>query len=223
MMIADRVTAVCGESEALGDPDRARVKTDGLRAESLLEAVSTSHHPAIVSAVTRAAQRTSSLAVLSACVTDAALDSDDGDLLLDRMQELLAVAPQPNGGRPADGAYVLLAKAVRVRPEQAQLLFRQYLSHGSPEARETVLAALQNPPAPVAWAVDMLLPLLDDRSATEWEYGPITARRPLRVCDRVASVIAQHLQGAKFSLEGTHQDLDEQIDAIRSVARRIPG
>ena len=79
--------------------------------------------------------------------------------------------------------------------------------------RRAVIHALDDPPRKVAWAADLLLPLLDDSATFGWTNGKVQ----IRVCDEAAGVLIQHLEGAHFEMEHgmSHSALDIQIKAIK--------
>jgi hypothetical protein len=70
----------------------------------------------------------------------------------------------------------------------------------------------------VAWEAEVRGPLLEDRREVRWTY-PVDPKRkgprlPGRVCDAAAETVARNHPELKFTLAGSHADLDRQIAAM---------
>jgi hypothetical protein len=75
------------------------------------------------------------------------------------------------------------------------------------------------------WAIDLLVPLLDDKRPAEgWTYavtpGQNEPRLPIRVCDEAATTIAKDFPKLTFKMAGQHEDLDRQILKMKDQVER---
>ncbi|MCH8206093.1 MAG: hypothetical protein IH956_03715 [Chloroflexi bacterium] len=133
------------------------------------------------------------------------------------MKDIVSAPPLDEQG-PFGGEYQTLRAAARFFPDRSRPLFDLYLSHDTLQCRRAVIHALNKPEQPVPWAVQFLEPLLDDRTDTGWQYGPDYDRKPIRICDEAAKILAAHyVEGALFKYEQNPEYLDTQIAKLKSM------
>lgn len=115
-----------------------------------------------------------------------------------------------------DSYHLLIAVGTRF-PDRAETVFQSYLKPGTIDRRRAVVHALRETCGNLA--VTLLAPLLEDKRTFGWTYGvnpkENEPRLPIRVCDEAAETIAMHSKELKFVMEGSHENLDRQIEVLR--------
>jgi hypothetical protein len=191
---------------------------NGVRTDEFLKAVAWCEEPTVRAAVAgifeRAAQPCDVLAALPA-ITDA-------KVIRERLEPMVAKLPDGEGGPFGDGYYLLSALAART-PETAKAVFQKYLKDAGIQRCHTACKVFHG--AKVAWDAEVLGPLLEDtRQVGKWSYAvdpeKNDPRLPIRICDEAAVALATHHPELKFTLAGTHADLDKQITVIREQLAR---
>jgi hypothetical protein len=198
---------------------KKQMETNGdARPDEFIKAISFTDDPAITESLLGILRRTDDPDVFRECLSEATARANP-DLVLNRMAEIIAIAPPVEQG-PFGGEFYALKAAARFFPEKLRSLFDAYLKHDTLPTRRAAVHALNKPEARVPWAIDFLTPLLTDTTDTGWQYGPEYDREPIRVCDEAAEALTHHVEGATFTMEGETENLDRQIENIR---RRIAG
>ena len=193
-----------------------RMEINGTWVPQFIKAVAFSDHPVVRGAVMRVLNRTDDPSIFHECLTEPVVRAEP-ESVFKRMKEIIAVAPLAEQG-PFGGEYHTLRAAARFFPDRSRPLFDIYLSHDTLQCRRAVIHALNKPEQPVPWAVQFLEPLLDDRTDTGWQYGPDYDRKPIRICDEAAKILAAHyVEGALFEYEQNPEYLDTQVAKLKSM------
>ncbi|GAA5504662.1 hypothetical protein [Novipirellula caenicola] len=189
---------------------------NGLSAEDLFKAVSTSNQSAVTEALLDAAMRAESPNVVAAAINANVIERDE-DGIFKRISEMLSVAPPTDQG-PFGGQYDLLVAAARYYPVRSRELFDLYRNHNTLQTLRSCIHALRDQTGRESWKRDFLASLLDDRRDTGWRYGPDYDRQPLRICDEAAKILANDfLPHALFAYEKNAAFLDQEIGKIKRV------
>lgn len=202
-------------AEDPGEAWRKRMEINGTRVPDFIKSVAFSDQPDVRQAIIRVIKRTDDPSIFHECLTLQVVETEP-ELILERMKAIISIPPPATQG-PFGGEYHTLRAAVRFFPDKSQALFDTYLDHGTLECRRATIHALAKPEQPVPWAVLFLKPLLDDRTDTGWQYGPSYDRKPIRICDEAAKILAEHyIEGALFEYEQNPEYLDTQIAKLKS-------
>jgi hypothetical protein len=188
-----------------------------VRPDEFIKAVAWCENPAVGAAATgvfkRAERREDLLAALPAIA--------DVKLIRERLEPLIDKLPAEERGPYGDGYHLLIGLAERT-PESAKAVFQTYLKDGSQQRHQTVCLAFQV--VKVAWDVEVLGPLLTDTRKGYMNYRVEPENNKVlestRLCDDAATALAMHHPELKFTLAGTHADLDKQIAVIREQLNR---
>jgi hypothetical protein len=186
---------------------------NGCSAVELINALANSRDPAVLKAIRRAVERSTGIRFLVAALRPA-FGKAEPAFLAERIAAFLESWPRFEMSPYGDEFNVLRGAAPCV-PGRAAELFELWLDHETVECRTIALRALRGLEPRPELAVAVLGPLLSHRSDTGETYAEGNDRRPLRVCDAAAFVIAQHVAGVDFALEGDRENLDRQIAALR--------
>jgi hypothetical protein len=195
-------------------------EANGCSAAQFIEVLADSRDAAVIDAVGRAIQRTNSHIVARAALKPAFAKAKP-EILSAKIAEYLAIKPHADSG-PFGTQFDMLQATLRFFPEQAQGCFEAWLAHGTLDCRRAVVHALARADQRVDWAVPMLMPLLDKKTDTGWEYGPHHDRRPILLCDEAAAALAVHLEGATYVRAGNRKELDRQIENLRRLVEGLP-
>lgn len=196
------------------DAFRHREVANGVRADEFIEAVSWCPEPKVHESIRGIFTRTDEIDSLLAALPGV----DDAKLLRDRLPAFLKALPADEHGAYGDGYNLLVALAKRTGSDAAPI-FDAYLQGASPQRGHSAAEALQH--AKGEWCIPILLHLLRDKRPTDGYTYAVDAsdqnstRLPIRVCDAAAETLQVHHPELKFSLEGSHKELDEKIIAIR--------
>jgi hypothetical protein len=194
----------------------------------LLEAVVWSKHPAVRSQVTKIFRETTAPSVLLTCLS--AMDEKDNDLVLQRILGLidaLKLPPDIAGKEPFgpyDEGYELVLAAGKRFGAASKPVYTRFIEQPTLNRRVALCSAIQARPE---WALEFLVPLLDDtREELMWYQvveGNDQNRLAIRVCDDAARAINLSRLDLPFVLHGTHADLDRQIAAMKLlIAKTAP-
>jgi hypothetical protein len=218
-LIADRIKRF----DVTTLPGEARQRANGVREVDFLTAVAWSPDARIKRELFEVFKKTTQSEILLAALP--AVDKEHDELVFNRLLEFLNALPDEEIGPFGDGYNLLIALGKRL-PERAEPIFRAYSQRGGLQRRRTMCHALRETGRSVA--VQLLLPLLKDKTKTGWDYPIIPEenepRLPVRVCDEAAATISMNFKDLPFRTEGTHEDLDRQIETmIRLIESGNPG
>lgn len=133
----------------------------------------------------------------------------------------MAQLPAKEGGPYGDGYHLLIALAERT-PDTAKTVFQKYLKDDGHQRHRTVCLALRQ--VKVSWDAEVLGPPLEDTRDGYMTYavepGKDEKRVTTRICDEAAAILTANHPELKFTLAGTHADLDKQIAVIREQLNR---
>lgn len=178
---------------------------NGARTEELLNALSGAKSPKVQQALLEAARRTDDpdlfLALLPAAV------KRDKAVAVEKLRGFIQALPREEDG-PYGAGYDLLSALVRTDGAQARQDIQGYLQMGSAQRRHSVCAVFER--GGPAWAVEILTPLLDDRSAGEWGDDFL-------ICDAAANALKSHHEGLSFDGHASRKDRDESIKVIKAT------
>jgi hypothetical protein len=194
-----------------------RAVANGVRAEVFLEAVAWCEEPEVRSAaagVFRRAERLEEvLAALPAIV--------DEKVIRQRLEPMVDKLPAEEGGPYGDGYHLLVALAERT-PDTAKAVFQKYLKDAGHQRHRTICLVFREVKVP--WDTEVLGPLLADTREGYMNYAVVPGKNDnllsTRICDDAATALAMHHPELKFTLAGTHADLDKQIAVIREQLNR---
>jgi hypothetical protein len=191
-----------------------QIKTAGVPTEDFVKAVSWSSRPRIRAELLDIFRKTADRKALLAALP--AVGKEHDELVFRRITEQLAGLPTNEPGPYCEGYHLLVALGDRL-PERAEGVFQNYLKPGTIERRRPVSLALRETCGHLA--VKLLAPLLEDKREFGWNYAvnpkENEPRLPIRVCDEAAETIAMHSKTLKFVMEGSHENLDRQIEVMR--------
>jgi len=142
-------------------------------------------------------------------------------LLLERLAPLVAWLPAAETSMYGDGHFMLTALAERA-PEAAKGVFQKYLKGAGHQRHQTVCLVLESVKVP--WDVEVLGPLLTDTREGYRSYCEVPGKEEkwlrTRICDEAALILSANHPELKFTLAGTHADLDKQVSVIREQSTR---
>jgi hypothetical protein len=184
---------------------------NGVRAEEFVKAVAWCHESAIKHALFGLFQRATEIDVVLEASPSVA--QDHRDLVQQRLTRMLDELPEETSGPFGDGYHLLVASG-KYGDASVIETFRKYLKPRTLLRCRALCHALRE--TRPEWAAELLGPLLSDRRDTGWQYGAYAGQRlPIRVCDEAAQTIALTNPALKFEMRGKHEQLDQQIEAIR--------
>lgn len=190
---------------------------NGVRPDHFLKAVAWCEEPDVRAAVAgvfkRAERRDDVLAALPAI--------GDVKVIRERLEPMVETLPVEEGGPYGDGYHLLIALAERT-PETAKAVFEKYLKAASHQRHRTVCLVFREVRVP--WDAEVLGPLLGDTRDGYMNYAvePGNNKKVLstRICDDAAAALSMNHPEMKFTLAGSHADLDKQIAVIREQLTR---
>lgn len=185
---------------------------NGVRPEEFIKAVSWCKEPAVRAAVAgvfkRAEDRRDVLAALPAI--------GDAKLVRERLEPIVAKLPAEESGPYGDGYHLLIALA-ELTPESAKAVFQKYLKDGGHQRHRTVCLVFREVKVP--WDTEVLGPLLTDTRDGYMNFAVEPGKNDkllsTRICDDAAVALSMNHPEMKFTLAGTHADLDKQIAVMR--------
>jgi hypothetical protein len=188
-----------------------------VRPDEFIKAVAWCKEPDVRAAVAgvfkRAETRLDVLAALPAI--------GDAKVIRERLEPMVANLPAEEGGPYGDGYHLLIALAERT-PESAKAVFQKYLKDAGHQRHRTVCLLFRE--VKVAWDVEVLGPLLTDTRDGYMNYAVVPGKNDkllsTRICDDAAAALSMNHPELKFTLAGTHADLDTQIVVIRKQLTR---
>ncbi len=192
-------------------------EANGLYADNLLRAVTFSKHKKVRRALDEIFRDTDDMPT---ALTLLPADSPERNpAVLAKLKLFLKGLPAAEGGMDSS-----LLKVIGERfPVQSVDIFREYMKNGSVHRRMTVCYILRR-----NWgsrlAVEFLTPLLSDDDTSDHAVYRVRPnddeRLPVRICDEAALTIVGHRKDLTFTLEGTHENLDQQIERIRTQLQK---
>jgi len=224
-MIIQRLQALRVERTGPGAGSRATDKemeawsrrevANSARTDEFVKAISWCKDPAVRRAVRSVFERTGDVDILLAALPG--INEADGDLIRSRIETFLDQVPKEEGGAYGDGYNLLVALDRRV-PKSAKVAFQLYLRDARAQRCHTVCEVLKE--TKPAWAIELLRPLLRDKRPVGGYSHPVSnadsnASLPIRVCDAAAETLSKNESKLKFSIVGTNEDLDRQIQVIQ--------
>lgn len=188
-----------------------------VRPDHFLKATAWCEDPDVRAAVagvfTRAERREDVLAALPAI--------RDAKTIRERLEPMVDKLPAEEGGPYGDGYHLLTALAERA-PDTAKAAFQKYLKDASHQRHQTICLVFREVKVP--WDVDVLGPLLTDTRDGYMNYAVEPGKNDkllsTRICDDAATALSMHHPELKFTLAGTHADLDKQLTAMREQLSR---
>src|SRR5579871_355894 len=209
-----------GPSEWIGGTEKQldaymnRDQANGVRTADFIRAVAWCQEPEIQSALAGIFRRTGDQDILVASVRG--MGAGDEPLVRRRIGQFLTGLPTDDVHSTGHPASDLLLALGHYGGEAARPLFENYLKIKSAQRIDTMADVLRK--VRREWAVDLLTPFLRDKRTLDWDYevtpGQNEPRLPVRVCDAVAKTLAETQQGLTFKKEGSHENLDRQIDQM---------
>lgn len=210
----DLIVARLKELNVTTDDVSQQMEKAGVRTEEFVKAVSWSPRPKIQAELLDMFRKTTAADILLAALPGVGKEYDD--LAFQRLVEQINGLPKDDRGPFGKGYHLLIALGTRF-PDRAEATFRNYLKPGTLDRRRAVIHALRKAWSP--WAIKLLTPLLKDKEDTGWNYAvnpqQNEPRLPIRVCDEAAKTIALQCRTVKFVMEGSHENLDRQIEAVQ--------
>jgi hypothetical protein len=193
-----------------------REVSNGVRTDEFVGAVAWSGQADVQAAIRHMFQHTDDIDIMLAALPGV---RDDPNLVRQRIQAFLDVVPREEGGAYGDG-YNLLVALVQLIGEEAASTIQQFMNEASALRCYTVTQLFRNVRGD--WCVEILVSLLDDQRPVSRYTLPIDStdqdnRLPIRVCDAAAQALQQQRPELRYVMQGTHEQLDAQIDAIRAV------
>jgi hypothetical protein len=143
------------------------------------------------------------------------IDKSEDRLIRTRIEAILDKVSMEEGGAYGDG-YNLLLSLLERTPQAAKHVFVRYLHTASAQRCHTVSEILQrrNP----SWSTELLQPLLKDKRPTGYTHAVSVreseSRLPIRVCDAAAKALSRWDKQLKFTMVGTNEELDREIQTI---------
>jgi hypothetical protein len=219
-LIAARLDGLNVEGDAKLDDYLERCVANRVRADDFIKAVAWSQDEKVRAALVGIFRRAGNVHDLLAATSGV----DDNKLVASRVEPMLASLPKDDRGPFGDG-YELLALLAQRDPGGSRRAFDAYLHDANAGRKHTVCQVLRR--IKTAWAVDVLLPMLDDQATLGWTY-PIDPeqnepRAEIRVCDEAAVTLNYVDPDLNFTQAGSHADLDKQIAAIRATLAQKRG
>jgi hypothetical protein len=205
------------------DPDsREGFERNGIWADELLRAVTFSSHSQVRRELVSIFRRTIDSEI--ALATLPGIPKKYNAEILAKLRLFLKALPQEEEDWHGQGYHLLEAVGTRF-PDRAAELFRGYVKGGSSQRRTTLCRVLREEWAgPLA--LDLLPPLLRDKAEAFGETysvkpGQYKPQLPRRICDEAALALTRHQKGVSFKLEGTHANLDRQIqEMLKKLAEK---
>lgn len=223
-MLAHRIDGLDVRHTAYNSKEReAQVAANGdVEAPELLGAFAFSTDPVITAALVRTIERTDDPSVLCACLNESVAQTS-ADLVFSKVPQAMERL-RHDDTQHLGLEWCMLGPLVTWFPDRVRPLFERAVETGDSRGRFEAIRALRGLRAPVPWAVEVLMPLLDDRERLWDRYSPSGEHIPVRVCDLAAEAIVAQAGGTPFKIEGSPEDLDRAIDEIRHrIAARPSG
>ncbi len=187
---------------------------NGVYEPALVKAVAWTTDAAIRAELWSIMQRTTLVEVAAAAADGVGAEHDEE--VFSKLTSMLRALPPEEDG-PFGNAVELLAAVARRLPGRMKLVCREYLADGGVQRQIAVCEAFRR--VECRAALEVLFSMLDEHSETGWMYAvdpeEHEAQLPLRVCDIAAETITAYYPDLAFTLAGTHDDLDRQIEAIK--------
>lgn len=107
-------------------------------------------------------------------------------------------------------------------PDRAHQVYREFMQVETCSRAQLICHVLRNTDG--QQGLELLFPLLGDKrhgNGVDACYYAVGEKRekhlPIRVCDEAALTIAAKSKGVAFTLLGSHEDLDKQIEVMRGI------
>ncbi|MDB6024860.1 MAG: hypothetical protein JWM68_1083 [Verrucomicrobiales bacterium] len=214
-LVADRLSKLdvhlCDDQKTPDESMMREVK-NGVRTENFLKAVAWCEEPVIRLQLKNIFQRTLDpelLPILSDKITGAEVRQ--------HLEEAISRLPEIELGPFGDGYNLLVAFGEKCGT-QARPAFERYMTNASLQRCRSMSQVLRKTQG--EWSIDLLKRLLNDkRPADGWTYAVIPhqnePRLPIRICDEAAETISMNFPKLTFKMEGSHEQLDQQIEKMR--------
>jgi hypothetical protein len=217
--IAERLQQLKVKNIGQIDAFIAQEVANGVRAKEFIEATQMCPEPPIRQAIRGIFDRTDDYQIVLATLPA----MDDKTVIKQRLSALLAVAPAEEHGAYGEG-YRLLVAAYKTLGDDAAPMFERFTDHGSAQRAYSTAEALSS--IKTKWSDAILLRLLDDkRPFPTYAHGVASPNDEhslvIRVCDQAAEALQAHHAELKFEMVGTTEQMDAQVQAIRTeMAKR---
>ncbi|MGC4045251.1 MAG: hypothetical protein QM758_15775 [Armatimonas sp.] len=198
-------------------------RVNGVRTKDFIETVRWCREPEIRAALLYLFQKSNDSEILLAL-----LPAIDGarhwPLIESRFQFLLGQLRPTSSDWNGINGFEMLVPLREVGGDKARPCYRKYLRSNSTRRRFAVCTALQGTNGD--WDREFLWPMLTDKRfdrehASQYPPNSRERRRPRRVCDYAAGVIAKHRKDVVFNRMGTTAELDHQIQQMqRQLTKR---
>jgi hypothetical protein len=195
-----------------------QVEPTDMLTDDFLRGVSWSSQPKIRAELLEIFRRTTDPQTLLAAMPGVGKEHDD--LVFGRLTARLARLPtgkhKPYSHARFDAQSLLIALGNRF-PDRAEAVFQQFLKPGTIECYRTMVYVLRETCGTLASR--LLAPRLEDKRDFGENYlvnpKENLLRLQTRICDAAAETIAMHSKTLKFVMQGSHEDLDRQIEVMR--------
>jgi hypothetical protein len=189
------------------DPFMNREVKNGVETEDFIKAVAWTSDQRIRKELALIAKKSLDPALFRAASEGAGVK--EREVALQRLKEFVAALPADEGGPFGEGYYLLLSLG-RGFADQARPVFESYLKKAGLQRKVTAIHVLGEIRAD--WAIDLLTPMLVDRSETDWSHG--------RICDDAASSIVAQDDRLIFLPREDVTSRDRQIEKLREELER---
>ncbi len=180
--------------------------------QRLLQAIAWSDQPDVRQYLLKLFRETTDPAVFLTCLPQ--VEAKDDDLVLRRIFALLDSYEPLDGGGPYDDGAHLVFVAGRRFGAASKPVYVHYLEKPTVNRVVAICDAVSLHPE---WTVELLAPYLEDQRMTKLWYGRQNDRIAFRLCDWVAQAISKYRPDLPFVAEGTYDDLDRQITAMKEL------
>jgi len=205
----------------IGTNSIERNVTNGLGTTEFIDAIAWSKEPAIRAELQRVLLTTADPEILRAAIM--ATEASNEQKVRNRVEDFISQLTETDWGS-LEGRELLLASGWQFG-KGARPTFEHYMRNANLQRRLRMCEVLEEVCGDLS--VDLLSPLLPDtRPADEdvWTYPVVPnkdePRLPVRVCDVAAEVISKNFPRLSFKMQGTHKELDQQIQKMREQIAR---
>lgn len=206
-LLARRLDALNVGRDVSLDDNMFRSVSNGVVADDFLHALVWSEEPAIKTSIWEIFERTDNANVFAVCVK--ALDANQPDVAIKRVQEFFAKNGKFDDGPYADGYRILVHLGQKFGAD-AKPAFEAYLRGATVEQRYSMTQVLQKTQG--QWSVELLAPMLTDNEHAE---------RSDAICYEAAQTIALNFPKLSFKMVDDKKEMDAQIAVMREkIAER---
>jgi len=192
----------------------------GMATTEFIKAVYWSKEPAILAELQRIFRISDDADILAATVV--VKDTSNSNVFRKRLETLISRLPKEENQTFTEG-YTLLLTLGQYFGAEVRPAFESYMRKAGFQRRRDMCHVLSE--AKGEWSVDLLASVLEDTRPSEgWSYSVVPnqdePRLPIRLCDEAAETISKNFPRLSFKMEGTHSDLDRQIQKMREQIAR---